>query len=165
MANYPTVKEAGTVKCGVCHIGKPTDKKWNDYGTTISKALGKQKAKKQEIAGQPLPPGLREADRLDPPLFSPATKAVAGHDENIPVSRMAELVGRAVAAELEGLSRRVYERGRDIAAQRGIIVADTKFEFGRAAGGGPVLLIDEVLTPESWRGWPAARRSWSRGES
>jgi phosphoribosylaminoimidazole-succinocarboxamide synthase len=106
------------------------------------------------LAGEPLAPGMRESDRLDPPLFSPATKAEAGHDENITIAQMAGVVGGDVARELERLSRFVYERGRAIAAARGIIIADTKFEFGRAADG-RITLIDEVLTPDSSRFWPA----------
>jgi len=108
------------------------------------------------LAGEPLPPGLRVSDRLDPPVFSPATKAETGHDENIPIARVADIVGPQAAAELERLSRRVYARGRDIAAARGIIIADTKFEFGRVEPEGPILLVDEVLTPDSSRFWPAA---------
>ncbi|HUF27245.1 MAG TPA: phosphoribosylaminoimidazolesuccinocarboxamide synthase [Gemmatimonadaceae bacterium] len=108
------------------------------------------------LAGEPLPPGLRESERLEPPLFSPATKAEVGHDENITAARMAALVGEEVAATLERLTRRIYERGRVIAAERGIIIADTKLEFGRAADG-TILLIDEVLTPDSSRFWPADR--------
>jgi len=106
------------------------------------------------LAGEPLPAGMRESDRLDPPLFSPATKAEAGHDENITIAQMAGAVGGDVARELERLSRFVYERGRAIAAARGIIIADTKFEFGRDADG-HITLIDEVLTPDSSRFWPA----------
>ncbi len=104
------------------------------------------------LAGDPLPPGLRESDRLDPPIFSPATKAVTGHDENITVARMIETVGAEEAAQLERFARLVYERGRRIAEQRGIIIADTKFEFGRSNG--ELLLVDEVLTPDSSRFWP-----------
>ncbi len=107
------------------------------------------------LAGEPLPAGLRESDRLDPAIFSPATKADSGHDENIPVGRLRSIVGVHMAAMLEGLSRTVYERGRALAAARGIIVADTKLEFGRSADG-QILLIDEVLTPDSSRFWPAA---------
>jgi phosphoribosylaminoimidazole-succinocarboxamide synthase len=106
------------------------------------------------LAGEPLVPGMRESERLDPPLFSPATKAEAGHDENITAARMAGVVGPDIARELERLSRFVYERGRAIAAARGIIIADTKFEFGRDADG-RITLIDEVLTPDSSRFWPA----------
>ena len=105
------------------------------------------------LAGEALPRGLVESSRLEPPLFSPATKAETGHDENITLPAMAAAVGGDTAAELEALSRRVYERGRDIAAGRGIIIADTKFEFGRA--GGRTILVDEVLTPDSSRFWPA----------
>jgi phosphoribosylaminoimidazole-succinocarboxamide synthase len=106
------------------------------------------------LAGEPLPAGLRESDRFDPPRFSPATKAEAGHDENITVAELRRRVGDEIAATLESLSRTVYERGRDLAASRGIIIADTKFEFGRDAAG-TIRLIDEVLTPDSSRFWPA----------
>ncbi len=106
------------------------------------------------LAGEPLPDGLRESERLEPSVFSPATKAESGHDENIPVGRLRSIVGVQMAAMLEGLSRTVYERGRALAIARGIIVADTKLEFGRSADG-QVLLIDEVLTPDSSRFWPA----------
>lgn len=106
------------------------------------------------LAGEPLPAGLRESDRLEPSVFSPATKAESGHDENIPVARLRSIVGVHMAAMLEGLARTVYERGRALAGERGIIVADTKLEFGRTADG-QVLLIDEVLTPDSSRFWPA----------
>ena len=114
------------------------------------------------LAGEPLKKGMRESDRLDPPLFSPATKADEGHDENITVDRMRSLIGGVWAGELERLSREVYEAGRAIAAERGIIIADTKFEFGRVRGPGEdaeargvVILVDEVLTPDSSRFWPA----------
>jgi phosphoribosylaminoimidazole-succinocarboxamide synthase len=110
------------------------------------------------LAGEPLPKGLRESDRLDPPLFSPASKADVGHDENITVSRMRTIVGERWATKLENLSREIYQAGRSIAAERGIIIADTKFEFGRAmAGDGTekVILVDEVLTPDSSRFWSA----------
>jgi phosphoribosylaminoimidazole-succinocarboxamide synthase len=106
------------------------------------------------LAGEPLPAGLRESDRLEPSVFSPATKAESGHDENIPVARLRSIVGVHMAAMLEGLARTVYERGRALAGERGIIVADTKLEFGRTADG-QILLIDEVLTPDSSRFWPA----------
>ncbi len=106
------------------------------------------------LAGEPLPAGLRESDRFDPPRFSPATKAEAGHDENIPVSEVARRLGADVASSLERMSRLVYARGRDLAAARGIIIADTKFEFGRDRAG-EIRLIDEVLTPDSSRFWPA----------
>jgi phosphoribosylaminoimidazole-succinocarboxamide synthase len=110
------------------------------------------------LAGEPLKKGMRESDRLDPPLFSPATKADEGHDENITVERMRSAIGAQWAGELERLSREVYEAGRAIAAERGIIIADTKFEFGRVRsekGAEKVILVDEVLTPDSSRFWPA----------
>jgi phosphoribosylaminoimidazole-succinocarboxamide synthase len=106
------------------------------------------------LAGEPLPAGLVEGSRFEHPIFSPATKAETGHDENITRARMREIVGAEPAAELERLSLRVYTTGRDIAARRGIIIADTKFEFGRDSGG-EVTLIDEVMTPDSSRFWPA----------
>ena len=106
------------------------------------------------LAGEPLPPGLVECDRFDAPLFSPATKAESGHDENITVAEMRRRLGGETADTLESLSRLVYGRGRDVAAARGIIIADTKFEFGRDATG-TIRLIDEVLTPDSSRFWPA----------
>lgn len=115
------------------------------------------------LAGESLAPDLRESERFDPPIFSPATKAEAGHDENITIATMAELVGPEVAAELERLSRLVYEHGRDIAAGRGIIIADTKFEFGRDSAG-RITLIDEVLTPDSSRFWPAEHYQPGRGQ-
>ncbi|MEO5813948.1 MAG: phosphoribosylaminoimidazolesuccinocarboxamide synthase [Gemmatimonadaceae bacterium] len=108
------------------------------------------------LAGEPLPAGLVESDRFDPPRFSPATKAESGHDENITVSDVRALLGLETANALEQLSRLVYARGRDLASARGIIIADTKFEFGRDRDGS-IRLIDEVLTPDSSRFWPADR--------
>lgn len=105
------------------------------------------------LAGEPLPDGLAESQRLRPPIFSPATKAVDGHDENITFNEMAERIGGSLAARLRQCSRRLYVRGRDVAGDAGIIIADTKFEFGKR-GDGSVLLIDEVLTPDSSRFWP-----------
>jgi phosphoribosylaminoimidazole-succinocarboxamide synthase len=115
------------------------------------------------LAGESLAPDLRESERLDPPLFSPATKAESGHDENITIGRVIQTVGPDVATELERLSRLVYERGRTIAAPRGIIIADTKFEFGRDRSGG-ITLIDEVLTPDSSRFWPADQYEAGRSQ-
>lgn len=108
------------------------------------------------LAGEPLPAGLRESDRFDPPRFSPATKAETGHDENIAVAEVARIIGTADAAALEKYSRLLYARGRDLAIARGIIIADTKFEFGRDRDG-VIRLIDEVLTPDSSRFWDATR--------
>jgi phosphoribosylaminoimidazole-succinocarboxamide synthase len=124
----------------------------------LSGSAWKEYRERGTLAGETLPKGLRESDRLDPPLFSPASKADEGHDENITVARMRSVVGERWAAELEKLSRQIYEAGRAIAAKRGIIIADTKFEFGRAKasdGGEKVILVDEVLTPDSSRFWPA----------
>jgi phosphoribosylaminoimidazole-succinocarboxamide synthase len=115
------------------------------------------------LAGEPLPPGLRESDRLDPPVFSPATKAESGHDENIPYSRMEEIVGPETAAGLREASLALYARGCAVAAEAGIIIADTKFEFGRDEGG-TVRVMDEVLTPDSSRFWPADRYAPGRGQ-
>jgi phosphoribosylaminoimidazole-succinocarboxamide synthase len=115
------------------------------------------------LAGDALAPNLRESDRLDPPVFSPATKAESGHDENITIARMAATVGGEMTADLERLSRMVYERGRAVAAERGIIIADTKFEFGRDRDG-RTTLIDEVLTPDSSRFWPAAEYQPGRSQ-
>ena len=128
----------------------------------ISGSAWKEYREHGTLAGEPLPKGLRESARLDPPIFSPATKADEGHDENITIDRMRSLIGSGPARELERLSREVYESGRRIAAERGIIISDTKFEFGRVAGTGGegperVILVDEVLTPDSSRFWPADR--------
>ncbi len=112
------------------------------------------------VCGVALPPGLRLADRLPEPIFTPATKAESGHDENIPFERMAEIVGADLAARLRELSLALYRRGAELAAQRGILLADTKFEFGLSAGG-ELLLIDEALTPDSSRYWLAD--SWRPG--
>lgn len=105
------------------------------------------------LAGEAMPAGLRESERLDPPIFSPATKAATGHDENITIAQMRELVGGDLAEQLEELTRRIYALGQSVAEPRGIVIADTKFEFGMRDG--ELLLIDEVLTPDSSRFWPA----------
>jgi phosphoribosylaminoimidazole-succinocarboxamide synthase len=126
----------------------------------LSGSAWKEYRERGTLAGEALPAGLRESDRLDPPIFSPATKADEGHDENITFDRMRAVIGEAAATKLRGLSRDVYEAGRAIAGTRGIIIADTKFEFGRANSTGgegveKVILVDEVLTPDSSRFWPA----------
>ncbi|MEW5917261.1 MAG: phosphoribosylaminoimidazolesuccinocarboxamide synthase [Gemmatimonadota bacterium] len=114
------------------------------------------------LAGEKLPGGLVESARLTPPIFSPATKAETGHDENITPSTVRQLVGPAVADELERLSRFVYDFGCSIAEPRGIILADTKFEFGQL--GDTLVLADEVLTPDSSRFWPKDRYEPGRSQ-
>ena len=106
------------------------------------------------LAGEPLPEGLVESGRLEQPIFSPATKAQTGHDENIPFSGVVERLGDEVANRLRELSFAIYGHGVTLAKERGIILADTKFEFGYHPDG-RLLLIDEVLTPDSSRFWPA----------
>ena len=105
------------------------------------------------LAGEPLPPGLRESARLDEPVFSPAIKAEEGHDENITFQHIRDTLGEPVAQELRTRSLAIYSAGLRIAEKAGVIIADTKFEFGHARSG-KLLLIDEVLTPDSSRFWP-----------
>src|SRR5438105_2070317 len=105
------------------------------------------------MCGIKLPPGLRESDKLPEPIFTPATKEETGHDINISFERMVELVGKDTTDELRSRSLDIYQRGVELARQRGIIIADTKFEWGRVDG--KLILIDEVLTPDSSRFWPA----------
>jgi phosphoribosylaminoimidazole-succinocarboxamide synthase len=114
---------------------------WKEY-----KATGK-------VSGIKLPEGLRESDAFPEPIFTPSTKATAGHDENISFDQMCEIVGVETASHLRDLTLRVYKKAAGYARQRGIIIADTKFEFGRTAKG--ITLADEVLTPDSSRFWPA----------
>jgi len=116
------------------------------------------------LAGEPLPPGLVESDRLDPPIFSPATKAEEGHDENITWDHAAALTGREAAEVLRDASIRLYLRGREVAESRGIIIADTKFEFGRDDDG-TIRVMDEMLTPDSSRFWPAAQYEAGRPQA
>ncbi|HSK55492.1 MAG TPA: phosphoribosylaminoimidazolesuccinocarboxamide synthase [Jiangellales bacterium] len=117
----------------------------------------------QAVCGVPLPPGLVEGSRLPEPVFTPATKADIGdHDENVTYGRVVEVVGEDVAAELRRLTLAVYRRAEALARERGIVVADTKLEFG-ARPDGTVVLGDEVLTPDSSRFWPLDR--WSPGRS
>ena len=107
------------------------------------------------VSGVKLPPGLAEASKLPAPVFTPTTKAAAGHDEPMTFDEVVDLVGAETAAELRRVTLEVYQRGARLAAERGIIVADTKLEFGRAKDG-TLVLADEVLTPDSSRFWPAA---------
>ena len=115
------------------------------------------------LAGEALPAGLVESGRLEPPVFSPATKAETGHDENVTFGRVIQHLGRSVADRLREASLALYEGGRAYAAERGIIIADTKFEFGTLADG-TLLVIDEILTPDSSRFWPADRYQPGRSQ-
>jgi len=113
------------------------------------------------VCGVPLPRGLRPGDRLPEPIFTPATKAASGHDENVSFDVMAAAVGADVAGSLRDRSLAVYARGAEHAAARGIVLADTKFEWGRLPDGS-LILVDEVLTPDSSRFWPAAEAGHGR---
>ena len=115
------------------------------------------------LAGEPLPAGLVESARLDPAIFSPATKADQGHDENVTFAHVVRALGRALAEQLKQASLALYEAGRGYARPRGIIIADTKFEFG-ATSDGRLLVIDEMLTPDSSRFWPADRYEPGRSQ-
>jgi phosphoribosylaminoimidazole-succinocarboxamide synthase len=124
---------------------------WKEYGTSGT------------LAGEPLAAGLMESARLDPPLFSPATKAEEGHDENITWEQTVGIVGELAAEELRRASILLYERGREVAEPKGIIIADTKFEFGRDEAG-VIRVMDEILTPDSSRFWPADRYQAGRSQ-
>jgi phosphoribosylaminoimidazole-succinocarboxamide synthase len=129
----------------------------------ISGSAWKEYRTSGTLAGEALPAGLRESERLDPPIFSPSTKAQEGHDENITFTQTVELVGPELAGRLRDLSLEVYSFGRDAADRSGIILADTKFEFGHDRTG-RLLLIDEVLTPDSSRFWPKEHYAVGRGQ-
>jgi len=118
----------------------------------LSGSAWKEYAAHGTLAGEKLPAGLVESARLEPAIFSPATKAETGHDENITISRMREVVGREEADTLERMARDIYALGESESRARGIIIADTKFEFGRDSNG-RIILIDEVMTPDSSRFW------------
>jgi phosphoribosylaminoimidazole-succinocarboxamide synthase len=120
----------------------------------ISGSAWKEYAAQGTLAGEKLPHGLLESGKLEPWIFSPATKAETGHDENITVGRMREILGNETTTALESMTRAVYALGEKISREQGIIIADTKFEFGRDAGG-RIILIDEVMTPDSSRFWAA----------
>ncbi|MCU0621749.1 MAG: phosphoribosylaminoimidazolesuccinocarboxamide synthase, partial [Gemmatimonadales bacterium] len=128
----------------------------------LSGSAWQEYARTGTLAGERMPAGLVESAPLEPPLFSPATKAESGHDVNVPFATVSDRLGRAVAEELRRRSFAVYTAGRDYAAEHGIIIADTKFEFGHDADG-QLLLIDEVLTPDSSRFWPV--RQYAPGRS
>ena len=122
----------------------------------------KEYQKSQTVCGIALPAGLKESAELPEPIFTPATKAETGHDENIPFETAAQLVGADIAARARDLSLRIYHFARDYARKRGIIIADTKFEFGLFEG--QLVLIDEVLTPDSSRFWPADQYAPGKGQ-
>jgi phosphoribosylaminoimidazole-succinocarboxamide synthase len=115
------------------------------------------------LAGEPLPAGLVESSKLEPPIFSPATKAESGHDENITFSQMSETLGPDLAERLKQISLKLYTTAAEQSIERGIIIADTKFEFGHTSSG-ELLVIDEILTPDSSRFWPADRYEPGRGQ-
>ena len=129
----------------------------------ISGSAWKEYRQSGTLAGERLPAGLVESQRLDPPIFSPATKAETGHDENITFEQMTANVGPSLAQQLRERSLAIYSRGRDVARSAGIILADTKLEFGHLPDG-TLLLIDEVLTPDSSRFWPGATYEAGRGQ-
>ncbi len=116
----------------------------------------------QTVCGIQLPAGLTESASLPEPIFTPSTKAEAGHDENISFAQAQKIVGPELAAQARDLSLKIYRAGRDYARQRGIIIADTKFEFGLSDG--KLILIDEVMTPDSSRFWPADQYQPGRGQ-
>jgi phosphoribosylaminoimidazole-succinocarboxamide synthase len=118
----------------------------------LSGSAWKEYAAQGTLAGEKLPAGLIESEKLEPAIFSPATKAESGHDENITIARMREVVGDDVAHQLESMTRAVYTLGETLAHDQRIIIADTKFEFGRDRDG-RIILIDEVMTPDSSRFW------------
>ena len=132
--------EVFPVECVV--RGYITGSGWKDYKRT------------GEVCGHKLPESLRESEQLPEPIFTPATKAEEGHDENISEARMAEIVGPDVTAALRDISLKLYKEASEYARTRGIIIADTKFEFGTDTNG-QIILIDEALTPDSSRFWPA----------
>jgi phosphoribosylaminoimidazole-succinocarboxamide synthase len=126
---------------------------WKDYKSTGA------------VCGITLPAGLRESDRLPEALFTPATKAESGHDENISEEQAGEIVGRDLIKRLRELTLAIYARGVDHAATCGIVIADTKFEFGLLPGSGELILIDEVLTPDSSRFWPQDQYAPGKGQA
>ncbi len=115
-----------------------------------------------EVCGIPLPAGLRECSKLPEPIFTPATKATTGHDENISFERASEILGTSVAEKVRDLTLRLYREAAEYAAERGILIADTKFEFGIFDG--EIILCDEVLTPDSSRFWPKDEYAPGRGQ-
>lgn len=128
----------------------------------ISGSAWKEYQASGKVCGIALPAGLRESEAFPEPIFTPATKAVTGHDENISFARMCEILGTETSSTLRDLTLRIYKKAAAYARQRGIIIADTKFEFGRTPKG--ITLADEVLTPDSSRFWPADKYAPGRGQ-
>ena len=128
----------------------------------ISGSAWKEYQATGKVCGIALPAGLRESEAFPEPIFTPSTKAVSGHDENISFARMCEIVGTEASSTLRELTLRIYKKAAAYARQRGIIIADTKFEFGRTPKG--ITLADEVLTPDSSRFWPADKYAPGRGQ-
>ncbi|MDO4588049.1 MAG: phosphoribosylaminoimidazolesuccinocarboxamide synthase [Planctomycetia bacterium] len=122
----------------------------------------KEYLKSQTVCGIKLPDGLRESERLESPIFTPSTKAETGHDENISFEQMVEIIGQNAADELKSKSLDIFQRGSEYASKRGIIIADTKFEFGLLDN--EIVLIDEVMTPDSSRFWAADQYEPGRGQ-
>jgi len=144
------VKRADMVPVECVARGYISGSAWKEY-----KATGR-------VCGIELPPGLRESDKLPQPIFTPATKAVTGHDENISFEEVVKLLGPELSAQLRDLTLKIYSNAADYARERGIIIADTKFEFGRTPQG--ITLADEVLTPDSSRFWPADKYQPGRAQ-
>ena len=134
------VKRANMLQVECVARGYVSGSGWKDY------------QKHGSICGIPLPAGLRESDKLPEPIFTPATKAQSGHDENIPFDAVSGMIGADTAERLRSLTLRIYRRASEYAETRGIMIADTKFEFGFT--GNQIVLADEVLTPDSSRFWP-----------
>src|ERR1700684_4260056 len=128
----------------------------------ISGSAWKEYKASGRVCGIELPAGLKESDAFPEPIFTPATKAVSGHDENISFVRMCEILGTETSSHLRDLTLRIYKKAAAYARQRGIIIADTKFEFGRTAKG--ITLADEVITPDSSRFWPADKYEPGRSQ-
>jgi phosphoribosylaminoimidazole-succinocarboxamide synthase len=145
------VKKAGPLPIECIVRGYISGSGWKDYQKT------------GQVCGYQLPSGLVQSQKLEQPLFTPSTKAEVGdHDENITINEARLRIGNVLAGKVEELSLAIYRKGRDYAADKGIIVADTKFEFGEVDG--RLMLIDEVLTPDSSRFWPADRYEPGKGQ-
>lgn len=144
------VKKANMIDIECVARGYLSGSGWKEYQQTGA------------VCGIKLPAGLKESDKLPEPIFTPATKAVTGHDENISFDQMVEHTGRELAEQLRDLTLKIYSAAADYARGRGIIIADTKFEFGRTEQG--IVLADEVLTPDSSRFWPADKYQPGRAQ-